>query len=443
MSRDLNDARYRNYVLAVLVAISFFNYMDRSVLSVLVEPIKNELHISDTQLGLLAGFTFAVFYATFGIPLARLADRSSRVRLLSLAVAAWSLMTSLSGLAQNYWHLVLTRIGVGVGEAGCVPSSHSLISDYFPPEKRAFAISVFQAGGVAGVTVGLALTGLVADLVGWRWAFVIIGAPGLLVALLAWLTVREPERGRYERPGPKKASLSAFGDIRALWGRKTYRQLLLAVAVGNFAANGLGQWTPAFFVRVHGLSLAEMGFWLGAASGIGGVLGMVSGGALSIRLVSRDRRWEVWFPALTIGLAMPLYLVTFLTPVTSVALIAKFLSAFIAALGYGVGLSAVQSVTPPNMRAMAIALVMFAAALIGMGMGPLAVGFLSDLLTPEFGRFSLRYALLICLISMAWGIAHFLLAARTFRQDAASLREEAELGAQGADQGGGHRETAG
>lgn len=442
MNSDKIDSRYRYYVLAILVLVSFFNYMDRSVLSVLVEPIKADLKISDTQLGFLAGFTFAVFYATFGIPLARLADRSSRVRLLSIAIAAWSLMTSLSGLAQNYWHLVLTRIGVGVGEAGCVPSSHSLISDYFPPEKRAFAISVFQAGGVAGVTVGLALTGFIAQMVGWRWAFLIIGAPGLLVALLAWLTVREPVRGRYERAEHKPSS-SAFGDIRALWGRKTYRQLLLAVAIGNFAANGLGQWTPAFFVRVHGLSLAEMGFWLGAASGIGGVLGMVSGGALSIRLVSRDRRWEVWFPALTIGLAMPLYLVTFLTPVTSLALIAKFLSAFVAALGYGVGLSAVQSVTPPNMRAMAIALVMFAAALIGMGLGPLAVGFLSDLLTPEFGRYSLRYALLICLISMAWGIAHFMLAARTFRQDAASLREEAELGASGPNQDRVHRETAG
>lgn len=442
MNSEKIDSRYRYYVLAILVLVSFFNYMDRSVLSVLVEPIKADLKISDTQLGFLAGFTFAVFYATFGIPLARLADRSSRVRLLSIAIAAWSLMTSLSGLAQNYWHLVLTRIGVGVGEAGCVPSSHSLISDYFPPEKRAFAISVFQAGGVAGVTVGLALTGFIAQMVGWRWAFLIIGAPGLLVALLAWLTVREPVRGRYER-AEQKPSSSAFGDIRALWGRKTYRQLLLAVAIGNFAANGLGQWTPAFFVRVHGLSLAEMGFWLGAASGIGGVLGMVSGGALSIRLVSRDRRWEVWFPALTIGLAMPLYLVTFLTPVTSLALIAKFLSAFVAALGYGVGLSAVQSVTPPNMRAMAIALVMFAAALIGMGLGPLAVGFLSDLLTPEFGRYSLRYALLICLISMAWGIAHFMLAARTFRQDAASLREEAELGASGANQDRVHRETAG
>lgn len=442
MNSDKIDSRYRYYVLAILVLVSFFNYMDRSVLSVLVEPIKADLKISDTQLGFLAGFTFAVFYATFGIPLARLADRSSRVRLLSIAIAAWSLMTSLSGLAQNYWHLVLTRIGVGVGEAGCVPSSHSLISDYFPPEKRAFAISVFQAGGVAGVTVGLALTGFIAQMVGWRWAFLIIGAPGLLVALLAWLTVREPVRGRYER-AEQKPSSSAFGDIRALWGRKTYRQLLLAVAIGNFAANGLGQWTPAFFVRVHGLSLAEMGFWLGAASGIGGVLGMVGGGALSIRLVSRDRRWEVWFPALTIGLAMPLYLVTFLTPVTSLALIAKFLSAFVAALGYGVGLSAVQSVTPPNMRAMAIALVMFAAALIGMGLGPLAVGFLSDLLAPEFGRYSLRYALLICLISMAWGIAHFMLAARTFRQDAASLREEAELGASGANQDRVHRETAG
>lgn len=423
MNSDKAEARYRTYVLAVLVSVSFFNYMDRSVLSVLVEPIKEELKISDTQLGMLAGFTFAVFYATFGIPLARLADRRSRVRLLSLAIAAWSLMTSLSGIAQSYWHLVLTRIGVGVGEAGCVPSSHSLISDYFPPEKRAFAISVFQAGGVAGVTVGLALTGVIAGSVGWRWAFLIIGAPGLLVAVLAWLTVREPVRGRYEPAGHKPSS-SAFGDIRALWDRKTYRQLLLAVAIGNFAANGLGQWTPAFFVRVHGLSLSEMGLWLGAASGLGGVLGMVSGGALSIRLVSQDRRWEVWFPALTIGLAMPLYLITFLSPVTIIALSAKFLSAFVAALGYGVGLSAVQSVTPPNMRAMAIALVMFAAALIGMGMGPLAVGFLSDLLAPTFGRFSLRYALLICLVSMAWGIVHFMLAGRTFREDAANAQGE-------------------
>lgn len=271
-----------------------------------------------------------------------------------------------------------------------------------------------------GVTFGLAAAGIVAQTFGWRWVFAVLGAPGIVVGLLAWLTVAEPMRRGHKdlaQTAPP-ATGKLWTDVRQLLGQSSYRHILLAVSIGNFVANGLGQWTASFFVRVHELTIAQVGVWLGASSGVGGVVGILLGGIISVRLVARDRRWEVWLPAMASGLSLPLYFITFVHPVAAFAIGAKFLAALVAALGTGVGLASIQSVVPANMRAMGVAIIMFASAFIGMGAGPLAVGILSDYLAPHFGRFSLRYALVVTLAVSLWSILHYWLASRRFREHA-------------------------
>ncbi len=406
---------YRFYIILLLGLASFFSFMDRSVLAVLVEPIKHDLHISDTQVGILAGFSFALFYASFGLPLARLADRRSRVGIMTVSIAVWSVVTAASGLVANFSQLLLARMGVGVGEASCIPCAHSLISDYFPPPERAFALSVFQAAGIAGSTAGLAGAGYVAQIYGWRWAFVAVGLPGLLVAALTWFTMREPRRGVYTIPAqPVTGTDHWWSDLKLLAGQRTYRHLVLGLGATAFTTQGLTIWTPTFFVRLHHLSVAASGFWVGASSGIGSVVGLVAGGAYAIVLVRRDRRWECWLPAASLVAALPLYLIAFTVSSTSLALAANFAASFAASFGYGMGLASFHGVTPAHLRGLAASIVMFATSIIGLGAGPFAIGFLSD----RFGGGEgLRDALVISLLFKGWATFHFLRAATTIRED--------------------------
>lgn len=402
------------YAMALLTVVSFFNYMDRMVLAVLLEPIKAEMGLSDGQLGLLSGLAFALLYATLGLPLARFADRSSRVRLLSACLATWSLMTAATGVAQNFIQLFLARMGVGVGEAGCVPAAHSLIGDYFPPERRAFAVSVFQAGGLAGLSGGLILTGIMAEHLGWRGALITVGLAGGPLALLILFTLREPPRRGAETVQSAEPGLAA---IRALLRRPALVHLILALSIGAFGTYGITQWLPAFFMRSHGLSLTQIGLWSGTAAGIGGILGVMAGGVLATRLLPRDNRWELWLPAIAYGGSAPLYALVLLSPSLAVAIGIKVLATFLAASGGGVALSAIQSFAEPHRRATAIALVLFLSSLLGLGLGPWLVGVVSDALHPQFGSESLRYALLLSTFAMLWAGLHFQLSALRARRD--------------------------
>lgn len=402
------------WAIGVLAAVSFLNYMDRMVLAVLLEPIKAELKLSDSQLGLLSGLAFAVFYATLGIPIARLADRTSRTRLLALCVTIWSGMTAATGAANSFAGLFLARVGVGVGEAGCVPAAHSLIGDYLPGPRRALGISIFQAGGLAGLSGGLILTGLLADQLGWRPALYIVGLSGLPLAALILLTLREPPRLGPAVSGPTESARTA---LAALLARPALRQLVLALSIGAFATYGLTQWLPAFFIRVHGLTLTQIGLWSGTAAGIGGVLGVMLGGWLGTRLIHRDPRWELWLPAIAYGGSAPLYAAVFLAPSPIVAIVIKVVATFLAASGGGVALSAIQSFAEPHRRATAVSLTLFLSSLLGLGLGPWLVGVASDLMAPAFGRESLRYALLISTAALLWAGLHFMLAARRAVQD--------------------------
>jgi predicted MFS family arabinose efflux permease len=384
--------------------------MDRMVLAVLLEPMRKELNLSDTQLGLLTGFAFALLYALLGIPLARLADRASRVTLLAACLGLWSLMTATTGVARSFAQLFLARMGVGIGEAGCIPAAHSLIGDYFPLERRAMAVSTFQAGALAGVSAGLFIAGALAQRFGWRYALIIVGLSGLPLGLLVFTTFREPARRGYD------ATLAIEGTIAAivsLLRRRSLVNLIVAISIGGFGNYGINQWLPSFYVRSFGLPLSRVGLLAGMAAGIGGVLGVLCGGFVAMKLIPRDKRWELWVPAIVYISAAPVYAASFLSHSLNVVVGINILATFLVASGGGVALSALQSFAEPNRRALAISLTLFLSSLIGLGLGPLAVGLLSDHLKSALGQESLRYALVCSTVSLLWAGAHFYLSART------------------------------
>lgn len=420
LSKKSPSVRLGSHALVILTLANVINYMDRFALSVLAVPIKEELGFSDTQIGVLTGFAFAFFYALFGIPLARFADRGSRRFLLSACLTLWSVMTMLSGAVGGFWQMLIARMGVGVGEAGCVPTGHSLLGDYFPPSMRAYAIGLFQSGAGLGLLFGVLLSGLLAQSVGWRLTFVLLGIPGLVLALVIIVGLREPVRGAMEpnsRTDP--GSSPPFSDVvRVVLARRTYRQVVLGYTFGLFGAYGTLQWTPAFLSRVHGMDLGQIGFGFGIAAGLGVFLGTVMGGVGARILVRRDRRWELWVPGLAYLLCVPLYAVAFWVDSTGACIALLFMATLIASSGIGPGLASIHTLTEPHMRATAIALGMFVTSVVGQSGGPFLIGVLSDVWEASFGTDSLRFALILSLSSMVWSAAHFRQASKTLLKEA-------------------------
>ena len=404
---------YSIRLLIVLGAVSMFNSMDRIIFSVLMEPIRVDLGLSDTAMGLLSGLAFTLFFAVFGIPLARLADRGNRVKLLSAVVGLWSVMTAISGTAQSFVHMFLARAGVGVGEAGCWPISHSLLADRFPPEQRAFALGVFQAAGGVGVLLGLLLAGLVADAVGWRWTFVIIGLPGALLALLVRVSLTEPRLAI----APESGTLSATrSSIRGLLRLRTYRQILAAYVFTSAGLFGMIQWLPAFLIRNHDLSLSQVGLWYGPVFGTGAVLGLLTGSLLAPRWVVRDRRWELWWTALAYLVSVPIFLGLLVVANPWVVFALLFAVMFISTSGQGPLMAGIQAVAGGQARAMAIALALVA-GVVGQTLGTFLVGWFSDAWQFRFGVDALRYAMMVPLALLAWGVLHLYLAAGSLQED--------------------------
>jgi predicted MFS family arabinose efflux permease len=420
--------RYVVYAVGLLAAINMVNYMDRMVLSVLLPHIKADLGLSDTQLGLLTGFAFALCYAAFGIPLARWADRGNRRNLISLALVVWSVMTAACGLAQSFLHLMLARIGIGVGEAGCIPPSHSLISDYVPQERRSTALSVHTAGATLGIIIGLGLGGWLGTIIGWRLTFLAVGAPGLLIAVVLRLTLREPPRGHADGIQADASAAPSLKEVLAyLWSQRSYVHLVGAFAFGSFAAFGLSQWMPSFYVRSFGMSTAAVGLLFGLAYGAGEGLGTLIGGPLADVLMKRDKRWGLWLGAIAYAVSFPIMLGVFLTPSMRVAVALTFISFVVVGLPNGPLFAAVQSVVAPRMRALASAVTMFAASVVGIGGGPFVVGILSDAMGKWAGDQSLRYALIVASVFILIPIVHFVLGARTLVHD----QEIAKTGVEG------------
>lgn len=412
------DTNYRWYALGVLTVVYVFNFIDRQILVILQESIKADLGLSDTQLGLLSGISFALFYVTLGIPIARYADKANRRNVVAIAVATWSFMTALSGAAQNFVQLLLARIGVAVGEAGGSPPAHSMISDIFPPQQRATALSIYSMGINFGVLIGFVIGGWVNDWLGWRWVFVVIGIPGIIWALVVRFTLGEPQRGFSEKIAVVADAPPMTDVFRLLWSRKSFRHLSVAAGLHAFVGYGVGQWIASFFIRSYDLTTTgEIATWLGLISGTAGAAGTFFGGWVCDKLGVKDRRWYVWMPALATVAAVPFSLGVYLMNAYYLALLTYMVPVFLGAMYLGPTLAMTHGIVSLRMRALASSILFFVLNLIGLGLGPFLTGMLSDYLAPEYGDNSLRYALVIVVLVYVWSTFHYMMAAKTIRED--------------------------
>ncbi|GAB3369954.1 MFS transporter [Spongiibacter taiwanensis] len=429
-NRDPYDQpRTRYLALGLLMTAYVFNFIDRQILAILQEPIKAELSLSDTQLGLLTGFAFAVFYVVMGLPIARWADRGNRRNIISLAVGVWSFFTAISGMVSSYVQLLLVRIGVGVGEAGCSPPSHSMLSDIFSRYERATAIGIYTVGVNIGILLGFLAGGWLNEFFGWRIAFLAVGIPGVLLAIIIRVFLHEPRRGRTDEPSATDAGASqADADqpslmkvFATLWQLHTFRYMAVAAAFIAFAGYGLLNWLPSFFIRIHGLSTATVGTWFALILGVGGGLGTWLVGYFSDRLGRRDERWYLWLTAISIAVYLPLLIGIFLVSNATAGLLlyiipGVFLTTYLPPI-----IAVTHNLVPNRMRAMSSAVVYLILNLIGLGLGPVSIGFISDMLAPTMGNDGLRYAMLTVIPTAAvLGIVFLMLAASTIRRETAA-----------------------
>lgn len=394
-------------ILMLLFAINLLNYIDRISLSLLLEPIKKELELSDGQMGLLSGVAFSLLYALLGIPIARIADKGGKTWLLPLCVFLWSLMTMASGLATSFVALFVARMLVGVGEAGCSPTSFSIIAENFEPRRRPVAISIFQAGGLLGVAIGMVSAGYAAEAFGWRAAMMFVGAAGIPVAVLAALILRRfPEEPRSD------VRNSAFTDISQLMAQKSFRSIVFGISLAAFGSYSVLQWLPAFFIRAHHLSIGKVGLLMALSTGGGGIVGMLCGGFGSRRIVAKDVRWDLKLPAITYAVSAPLFFAMIATSNTTLAIVLNFAATAVSASGGGIALAALQRFTGEGRRATANALMLMISAIFGVGLGPVFVGYVSDAATPTLGVDSLRYALGLATLSFVFAALNFMRASR-------------------------------
>lgn len=414
----VSDA-YRRYVIGLLLVVYVVNFIDRSIVNILLEPIKQEFQPSDTALGFLSGVAFAIFYATLGIPIARWADRGVRRDIIALALFAWSGMTVLCGLARSFPQLVLARIGVGVGEAGCSPPAHSILSDYYPPERRGTAFAIYALGIPIGTAFGFLFGGWMAETLGWRAAFMLVGLPGVALALVVRLTLREPPRGHSEPRRDAGAAPEPLVVIRAMWRLATFRHLAAAATLHAFVGYGVAAWNAAFLMRTHGMSVGEVGAWLAGIASVFGGLGTFLGGYLTDRLAPRDARFQLWVPGVATLVAVPFAVGFYLGSDVRMALAVAGIPVFFGAMYLGPTFSITQALAPLRMRAVASAFLLFLINLIGLGLGPQMVGIASDLLAPRLAEDSLRGALVLTVAINLWSGLHYFLGARTLRADLA------------------------
>ena len=397
----MKEGMYRSYLLHILMVILALNYVDRLVLGLVLQEIKVDLSLTDTQLGLLSGIAFAFFYSVMGIPIARWADRGNRIVIISLTAAAWSVGVALCGVATGFLDLLLIRVLVAVGEAGCIPPGLSLISDYFTRAERPRAVSRYMLGGPLSVALGYSLAGSLNQHFGWRVTFILLGVPGLAMAVLAWFTLREPRLRRPRsrtlgiRVAPGSATPTDARSIcKTLWRNRTFRHLLFSVSGLWFFAYGVLLWQPTFFIRSYGLSTAELGLWLTGIWAIAGTAGTYLGGEFASRFAPSDERLQLRFMTLLVVSFGALSGAIYITQNLYAAFGFMALGAFGINLIYGPLFAMLQALVPEPMRAVSVAVTYLFANLIGMGLGPLATGALSDALRPYFGEESLRYALI-------------------------------------------------
>jgi MFS family permease len=411
----------RYWVLAVMTLVYAMNIADRFVLSTLIEPIKHEFQLSDSAVGFLTGVALAVFYVTAGIPLGALADRVNRRNMIAWALAIWSAFTALCGLAQNFWMLLLARIGVGIGEAGGTPPSHSILADYFTPNERIVAMSIYAVGVCIGSAIGGVAGGLLAEHFGWRHALLIFAGASIPVLILLY-TVREPQRGACD-PAIEagRESVSLGEALRFILSQRSLMHILAGATLATFSGGGLVWWTPAFLSRTHGLTTGEAGLNVGAMNGIGGSIAMVTATLLMLWLAKRDPKWQCYFAAaVTLLIAIPGVLAHLVADRASALLLLWLFVPFINVM-IGPTLALMQNLTRPDMRGFTVAVLLFTANIANLALAPQLIGLASDLIARHIAdpAQSLRYALAIAGVSGIWAAYHFWAAVRSLPRDLA------------------------
>ncbi|MGB1549952.1 MAG: spinster family MFS transporter [Parvibaculales bacterium] len=407
----------RNYTLAMLVAIYASSHVDRQIVSILAESIKLELMLSDTQLGFLIGLSFAIFYATLGIPIAYLADRMSRKKIIIASLTLFSVMTYACGLAQNYVQLLLARIGVGVGEAGTSPPSHAMIADMYSPSDRATPLAVFALGINLGLFVAFIAGGWIADNYGWRTAIQVIALPGFVLALIAWFTLQDPPRGMSDETTGESQAPPVMETVKHMWQTPSMRQLLIGSTLIIIVGYGAVAWLPSYFIRVHGMTATQVGTVLALMIGFGGAIGTTLGGVVADRLGKKDVRWNMWLVGIIGLIVAPFSVMGYLAGSSQSALLWLIVPTMTGALYFGPTLAMLHTLVKPEMRSLASAIMLFINNIFGLGIGPLSVGMMSDALAPEYGVRSLGIALALMVIIGLWGSIHYLLAGRSLARD--------------------------
>jgi predicted MFS family arabinose efflux permease len=422
-------SRYRWYVVWLLFGVYVLNFVDRQILIILMEPIRLEFGFSDKQLGLLSGLAFALLYSTLGIPIARLADRANRVNIISIAIFVWSLATVLTGFARNFTQLLLARVAVGIGEAGCSPPAYSILADYFEKNERTTAFSIYSMGIYGGVFVGFLVGAFVAEYYGWRAAFFVVGAPGLVVALIVKFTLREPVRGLIDGQTEHPPAAPLGQVLRQLGGKRTFQHLSLAAALHAFVGYGVNGFHPSFLIRTHGFSVAEVGVILSIVSAVSGLGGTWLGGYLADRFTNwfRDVRWQLWVPGVATLINVPLALMAYTWPDRGIVVALLFASLVFGVMYLGPTFATVQRLVTSRERALGAALLLLVINLIGLGLGPWLVGMVSDVIyqaqlgggasEPAAKAQGLQTALAIMVCINAWSFAHYMLAARSLERD--------------------------
>ena len=404
----------RYYVLALLTLIYALNFLDRTIFNVLIEPIKKEFALSDTTMGLLAGFGFVLFYSLLGIPIARIADRLNRRNIVALAFAFWSAMTLLCGMASSVATLTLARIGVGIGESAGTPASQSMVADLFSKNERPRALGIYAIGTYLGIFLGYFIGGHINQHYGWRMAFFSAGLPGIALAAVLWFTVTEPRRGVMAETFTPEPIGPTLGFLAS---QRSFVIVLTGFCLTTYTNYATAAWIPPFLARVHHLNSAEIGTYAGTFKGLFGVAGTLVGGLVVARIGRRDDRWKLWAPAITSGLAGPVFAWCMLTPDFPTMVAALAATSFLVGFHLGPIFAIAQTVARPSMRALASAIILLTATCFGQGIGPLAVGMVNDALKNEYGADAVRYSLLSAAIATTLGALLFVWAARSIRAD--------------------------
>ena len=409
--------RYRALVLAMLLLVYTFNFLDRQILGILVAPIKAELRLSDTQLGALGGIAFALLYSTLAIPLALVADRTSRSWVITISLTVWSAFTALCGLATGFWQFFAFRLGVGVGEAGGVAPSYAMISDYFPPAQRARALSIYSLGIPVGLAAGALLGGMLASAVNWRWAFILIGLTGVVIAPLFRLVVKEPPRGMFDPAAVSRERVSVGAVFRILAAKPSFWLMAFGASFSSLCGYGLAFWVPSVLIRSFGFSLLTASQYIGSLLLIGGTIGVFGGGWLADRLGATDRGIYAKLPAIAWLITVPLFAAGLTSGSPTLSWFLFLIPHGLNILWLGPVTTAVQHLVPPPMRATASASFLFINNLIGLGLGSLIMGRLSDAMTAVHGADALRWATTYALGFYLVAAALMLLAVRPLRRD--------------------------